>query len=90
MKRILVYILIGFLALSYSPISRAQILDPTLSFDELIKGGGEDMSTYMGYYVEPFINGFGTGITFFPHLLGTEFDGQSARNTNGLLDTIGL
>jgi len=31
-------------------------------FENIIQGGGEDMSTYMNNYIAPFMNSFGTGI----------------------------
>jgi hypothetical protein len=62
MRRYILCALLGFTIVLAAPRINAQVFDPGLSFDELIKGGGEDMSTYMGYYVEPFVNAFGTGI----------------------------
>jgi len=56
MKRIFIYVLVGFMSLSTASKLKAQL------FDEIIYAGGDDVSTYMGYYVEPFMNGFGTGL----------------------------
>lgn len=62
MRKYILCVLLGVSTLFIAPRVNAQIIDAGLSFDELIKGGGEDMSTYMGYYVEPFVNAFGTGM----------------------------
>ncbi len=52
------YFLFVLLVMGLGSTSYAQLPD----FDLLVKGGGEDMTTYMGYYVNPFMNSFGTGI----------------------------
>ncbi len=52
------YLLSLVLTLGLGSVSYAQLPD----FDLLLRGGGEDMSTYMGYYVDPFMKSFGTGI----------------------------
>jgi len=35
----------------------------TININEMVQAGGEDISTYMGYYVKPFMDAFGTGMT---------------------------
>ena len=62
MRRIIFCVLIGFTTIFSVHNAKGQIIDLGLSFDEVLQGGSDDMSTYMEFYTKPFFDGFGTGI----------------------------
>jgi hypothetical protein len=52
-------IIVGMAIWMSAPRASAQ----EININDIIQAGGEDMSVYMGHYVKPFMDAFGTGMT---------------------------